>query len=138
MIDIEHAGDKANWLSWTAFLVYMNMALITWLYKKQPNIEISVFGADFLEMKTRMEALRELRCKLHMMGVPFTGPSYIYGDTLSAIQNTQRLESTLKNKNNPICYHAMWESVAMIKSLTSHICAVFNLANIFEKKFSRQ
>jgi hypothetical protein len=57
-------------------------------------------------MKIGMESLRGLRYKLHMMGVGIAGPSYIYGDNMSVIHNTQRPESMLKKKSNSICYHA--------------------------------
>jgi hypothetical protein len=72
-------------------------------------------------MKQGMEALWGLRYKLWMMGVSVSGPSYIYGDNMSVIHNTQWPESTLKKKLNSVCYHAMRESVAMGESLTGHI-----------------
>jgi hypothetical protein len=56
------------------------MALIIWLSKRQPIIETSVFGAEFVAMKHGIETLRGLRYKLQMMGVPLTGPSFIYRD----------------------------------------------------------
>ena len=92
------------------------MALIAAVSKKQPTIETSVFGAEFVAMKHGMETLCGIRYKLHMMGVPISGPSYIYGDNMSVIHNTQRPESVLKKKSNQICYHAngkvaQWEKV---------------------------
>jgi len=68
-----------------------------------------------------------------MMGVPISGPSYIYGDNMSVIHNTQRPESTLKKKSNSICYHLVQESVAMGESLTSHISTHDNLSDILTK-----
>ncbi len=67
------------------------------------------------------------------MGVPFTGPSYIYGDILSVIHNTQQPESVLKKKSNTICYHAVQESFAMGKSKTGHIRTEDNLADLLTK-----
>ena len=98
----------------------MNTALIDWLSKKQATIESSVFGAEFIAMKTGVEALRGIRYKLRMMGVPLTGPTYIYGDNMSVIYNTSRPESTLKKKSNSICYHAVREAVASGECLTIH------------------
>ena len=66
----------------------MNMALIQWLSKKQPTIETSVLGVEIVAMKHGMETLRGLRYKLRMMGVAIKGPSYIYGDNMSVINNT--------------------------------------------------
>ena len=81
----------------------MNNALIDWLSKKQATIESSVFGSEFIAMKTGVEALRDIRYKLSMTGVPLTGPTYIYGDNMSVIYNTSRPEWTLKKKSNSIC-----------------------------------
>ena len=53
-----------------------------------------------------------------MMGVPLTGPNYVYGDNMSVIYNTSQPESTLKKKSNSICYHAMRKAVASGKCLT--------------------
>ena len=68
-----------------------------------------------------------------MMGVPLSGPSYIYGDNMSVIHNTQRPESTLKKKNNSICYHALREAVSMGECLTTHIPNKDNLSDMMTK-----
>jgi len=100
---------------------------------KQSKIETSVFGAEFVAIKVGIETLQGLNYKLHMMGIAISGPSYIYGDNMSVISNMQRPESTLKKKNNAICYHAVWESVAMGESLTGHIKTVENPADLATK-----
>ena len=87
-------------------------------------------------MTRGMERLRGLRYKLRMMGVEIAGPSYIYGDNMSVIHNTQRPESMLKKKSNSIAYHAMRESVAMGESLTGHIRSEDNPADICTKIIS--
>ena len=53
-------------------------------------------------MKNGMEILRGIRYKLRMVGVPLTGLLYVYGDNMSVINNTQRLESMLCKKPNSI------------------------------------
>ena len=60
MVDSDHAGDKWTRRSRTGFLIYCNMALIIWLSKRQPTIETSVFGAEFVAMKHGIETLRGL------------------------------------------------------------------------------
>jgi hypothetical protein len=49
------------------------------------------------------------------------------------IHNTQRPESTLKEKSNAICYHAVRESVAMGECITGHVASVDNPADIATK-----
>jgi hypothetical protein len=67
------------------------------------------------------------------MGVTLSGPTYVYGDNMSAVHNTQRPESVLKKKSNPICYHAVRESAAMGESIIGHVSSVDNPADIFTK-----
>ena len=68
-----------------------------------------------------MDALRGLRYKLKMMGIPISSPLYIYGDNMSIVHNTSRPELVLGKKSNSVCYHAVHESVAMGESLVGHI-----------------
>ena len=106
-VDSDHAGDKLMRRSHTGFVIYLNMAPIVWFSKKQATIETSVFSAEFVATKQGMETLRGLHYKLRMMGVEDPNPSYIYGDNMSIIHNTQRPESTLKKKSKSVCYHAV-------------------------------
>ena len=132
-VDSDHAGDRATRRSRTGFLVYLNSALTAWYSKRQPTVESSVFGAEFVALKNGMEAVRGLRYKLRMMGVEISGPTYTYGDNMSVIHNTQRPESTLKKKSNSICYHACREAVAMGEMLTTHIPTALNPADLATK-----
>ena len=101
-----------------------------WKPKKQPTIDTSVFGAEFMAMKHGMETLQGLRYKLNMMAVPISGMSYIYGANMSIIHNIQHLESSVKKKSNKICYHAIHKSVAMGESRTGHLVTAENPANL--------
>ena len=89
-------------------------------------------------MKHRMETLQGLRYKLIMMGVPVSGPSYIYWDNMSVIHNTQCPEFTLRGRNNSIFYHTMRESVAMGELLMTHIPKNDNPLNLMMKVLAGQ
>jgi hypothetical protein len=84
-------------------------------------------------MKLDVEAVRGIRYKLRMMGVPIAGPTYVYGDNMSFIHNTQRPESTLKKKNLSICYHAVCKAVVMGEILTSHVRTENNFSDFMTK-----
>ncbi len=133
MVDSNHAGDKTTRQSRTGFLIFLNMSLLNWLSQKQPTIESSVFGAEFFAMKLGVEVLWGIRYKLRMMGIPIAGPTYVYGDNMSVIHNTQRPESTLKKKNLSICYHAVRKAVAMGEILTSHVRTENNFSDFMTK-----
>jgi hypothetical protein len=92
-----------------------------------------VFGDEFVAMKKGIETTRGLRYKLRMMGVAIDGPTYVYGDNMSVVHNTQRPDSVLKKKSNAICYHAVQESDLMGKSIIGHIPSVNNPAEICTK-----
>jgi hypothetical protein len=84
-------------------------------------------------MKHGIKALRGLRYKLRMMGVPLTGPSFIYGDNKAQVTNSSMPESTLKKKSHSICYHAIRESVAMGESRVMHFGTGENLSDPLTK-----
>jgi hypothetical protein len=132
-VDSSHADDKKTRRSRSGYFVFLNMAPVAWLSKKQATVETSVFGAEFVAMKLGMEHVRSLRYKLRMMGVPLNCPTYTYGDNMSVIHNTQRPESMLKKKSNSICYHAVRESAAMNEIRTGHISTHENPADLATK-----
>ena len=109
------------------------MSLVDWLSKKQPRIEKSVFGAEFFALKHVMEDLRVICYKFQMMCVPLSGCSYVLGDNMSVIHNTQQPEFILRNKSNSICYHTVCESVSMGDTKTAHISAHDNVSDLLNK-----
>jgi hypothetical protein len=109
------------------------MAPIVWFSKRQPTVESSVFGEEFVAMKNGIETCHGLRYKLRMMGVALSGPTFVYGDNMSVVHNTRRPESVLKKKSNSFCYHAVRESAAIGKSIIGHVPSVDNPADICTK-----
>ena len=71
-------------------------------------------------MKQGIDALRGLRYKLRMIGIPISSPSYIHGDNMSVLHNTSRQESIIRKKSDSFCYHAICESVAMGECPVGH------------------
>ena len=74
-VDSEHAWDKETRQLRTGYLIFCNISLVDWMYKRQPTIETSVFDAEFVAFKHVMEAFHIIRYKLRMMGVPLSGCS---------------------------------------------------------------
>ena len=107
--------------------------MIQWYSKKQATVEGAVFDAKFVAMKTGVETLRGVRYKLRMMGVEIDGPTFIYGDNKSVINNTFKPESVLKKKSNSICYHFVREVVVMKECLITHLPTLKNYADLLTK-----
>ena len=100
-VDSDHSGDIVTRQLHTGYFIFLNTALINWPSKKKSTIEGSVFGSEFVAMKTSVEALRGIRYKMRMMVVPLTGPTYVYGNNMSVIYNTSQHELTLRRKEIP-------------------------------------
>jgi hypothetical protein len=132
-VDSDHAGDQVTRRSRTGFIQMVNMATVTWYSKKQGSVEGATFGSEFVALKTAMEANRALRYKLRMMGVPIEGPTYMYCDNMSVVNNTTAPESMLKKKSNSIAYHAVREAVAMGEILIAYISTDDNVADLMTK-----
>ena len=135
-VDSDHAGDKTNRRSRTGYLIFLNMALISWHTKKQATVEGAVFGAEFTTMKQDVKALRGIGYKLRMMSVHVEEPTYVYRDNMSIICNTSKPKSCLKKKSNSICYHFVREAVAMKECLTTHVPTLSNAADLLTKILS--
>jgi hypothetical protein len=132
-VDSDHAGDQVTRRSRTGFVQMVNMAPIAWHSKKQGSVEGSTFGSEFVALKTAMEANRALRYKLRMMGIPIDGPTYMYCDNMSVVNNTTAPESMLKKKSNSIAYHAVREAVAMGEILIAYVSTDDNIADLMTK-----
>jgi hypothetical protein len=136
MIDSDHVGEKRTRRSRTGSIIFCNLAPIIWLSKQQATIETSVFGAEFVAMNHGIKTLRGLIYKIRMVGIPLSGPTYIYGNNKSQVTNSSRPELNLKKKCNSICYHAIREPVAMGETLLTHIRTGENLADFLTKTTS--
>ncbi len=77
-VDSDHAGDQRTRRSQSGFLIYLNTALISWYSKRQSTIETCTFGAEFVAMKTGVEALCGIHYKLRMMGIPIDDATHIW------------------------------------------------------------
>jgi hypothetical protein len=108
----------------TGFVIYLNMAPIVWFSKRHPTVESSVFGAECVAMKNGIETTHGLCYKLIMMDAALESPTYIYGDIMSLVRNTQCLQSVLKKKSNIVCYHVIQDSVLVGESSIVHVYSV--------------
>lgn len=110
-VDADWAGSN-NRRSHTGFIIYVQSAPVLWYSKKQSTIETSTYGAELCATRICLEAIEGLRYKLRMFGIPFSGPTILYGDNQSVIHSLTRPESTLKKKHNAIAFHRCREAAA--------------------------
>ena len=120
LVTSNHANDKWTKRSRTGFMIYTNMSLINWHWKKWCTIKKSVFGVPFVATKVGVNTLHDIWCKFKMMGIQIPGSIQNYGDKMSFIYNTLKLDSTIRKKCNVITYHDFCESVTIRELLTGH------------------
>jgi hypothetical protein len=95
-VDSDHIGEHFTRCSSTGFVIFLSMAPIVWFSKRTPTVESSVFGAEFVVMKNGIETTLGLCYKLGIMEVTIDGSTYVYGNNMSVVHNTQRPVSVLK------------------------------------------
>ena len=130
MVYSDHYWDEDDCCSHTGYMIYAQMALVDCISKNQATVEKVVFRFKCVAMIHGVETMSGIHYKLHMMGVPIDGPTYIFGDIISVIFDTSRAESQLGKKLNSICYHAVWEAVDMGECMTIHIPTLLNFTDL--------
>ena len=135
-VDASYKGDKITFRSRTGFILFVNSAPIKWLSRKQRLVEISAFGAEFIAAKECVEALRGLRYKLRMMGIPILGSTFFYIDNMSVLKNISIPQSVLNRESNMIAYHFVWESSAAGEIMPAYVSTDLNLGDGMTKSIS--
>ena len=79
-----------------------------------------------------------LRYKLRMFGVPIDGPTNIFWDNQSVINNASVPELPLKKKHVAICYHRVREACASGLIRIAKEDTKTNLADLFTKTLERE
>lgn len=137
-VDASHGGNKKTRRSYTGYIIFIQNAPILWYSKAQNTVETSAFSAEFVSMKTVIEAITHLRYKLRMFGIPIQddGPARIFCDNESVVKNSSNIESTLNKKHVSIAYHfTRWNVAAGVVDV-SWIDTHSNLSDPYTKRLS--
>ena len=70
VVDASHAANKVACRSHAGCITFANRAPLMWFSKHQNTVESSAFSSKFVAMKTCVEHLKALRCKLRMFRAP--------------------------------------------------------------------
>jgi hypothetical protein len=135
-VNANHAGDRVTHHSHTGIFLFCNRAPIVWFSKQQNTVETSTFGSEFVAARITVELIESLRHKLRMFGVPINGPTNIYCDNEAVVNNSTKLESTLKKKHNAIAYHHICEAVAAGTIRIAKEPSETNIADMLTKCFA--
>lgn len=98
-------------------------------------MEASTFLAEFIALKTCIEAIVHLRFKLCMFRIPIKEGQamHIFCNTESVVKNSTLVKLTLNKKHNSVAYHYVcWHGAAGIAVLL-WIITHLNLADVMTK-----
>ena len=132
-IDAVHAGNTVTRRSQTSLLLFVNRAPIVWFSKWQNTVETSMFGSEFIAMKTAVEQIESLHYKLRMFGIPVEDPTNVFCNNIPIFKNMTIPDSTLKKKHTSICYHRSRDAVALGTMQVAKEDMATNLADLFTK-----
>ena len=136
LVDASHAGDLSTRRSHTSYIIYLNNAPIVFYSKKQNTVESSTFGSEIVALRSAMEAVRSLRIKLRLLGIPLEGPTNVLCDNDAVVKSTSRAEARLNKKHQAICWHAIRESCAAGWLRIGKEDGETNTADLFTKSLS--
>ena len=137
-VDASHAANKKTRRSHSGHIIFVNRSPVLWYSKRQRTVETSSFSAEYIAMKTCVEAIQQLRFKLRMFGIPIINdePCYVLCDNESVVNNSSKVESTLNKKHSSVAYHYVrWAVAAKIISV-AWIPGNENLADAMTKHLS--
>jgi hypothetical protein len=117
----------------TVVLIFVNNPPILWHSKRQNTVESSTFGSEFLVLRTAVDMIEGLQCKLRMMGIPLDLITLVFCDNEDVVKNITAPESPLKKKHVTICYHRCHEALAAGFIQLAKEDKKTNLADIFTK-----
>ena len=137
-VDASHGANKMTRRSHTGFVLFVNKAPIHWFSKRQPTVESSAFSAEFIAMRSCIEEVRALRYKLRMFGVPIDGPTHIFCDNKSVVNNCSKVESLLNKKHSSVAYHMARWAVAAGEVCIGWINGKYNLSDALTKRLTKE
>jgi hypothetical protein len=137
-VDSDHAHDKLTRRLITGLIIFVGCTPVLYQAKRQGAIETSIYGAEFLAMKTVVEEVSAVRYMLRSLGIPITKPSRILGDNQSVIINCTVYSSLLKKKHVAIAFHLTREATAAKVVHPLKTKSECNFADILTKALARK
>ena len=89
--------------SLTACLHFVNKTPVDWYSKKQPTVETSTYGSEFVAAKTATEQIMDIRQTLRYLGAPIATKSVLFGDNRFVVTSATLPHSTLTKKAQHSC-----------------------------------
>ncbi len=112
-VDANLLHDMVTGRSCTGIIHMLNKTPIEWFSKRQNTVETATYGSEFVAARIAVDQIVDLRYTLRMLGVPLTGPSWMFGDNLSVVNSSTMPGGKLLKRHNILNYHRVREAQAV-------------------------
>ena len=127
-----YAFSDADWVGFTiGFCTFLGGNCISWSAKKQSTIARSSAEVEYRSMASTVAELTWLSFLLRDLGIPFSCPSILHCDNLSALHMTINPVFHGRTKHIELDYHYVCEKVALGSLETCFISSTNQLTDIF-------
>ena len=137
-VDANLMHDVITGRSVTGVLHLINQTPIEWYSKSQATVETATYGTEFIAARVAIEQIMEMRVYLRYLGVPISGPTYLYGDNKSVVDSGSIPYFKLHKRHLILCYHRVREAVASGLLYFIHIAGSDNPADVLSKAWGNQ
>eukprot|EP00957_Ditylum_brightwellii_P088228 6720899-Ditylum_brightwellii.AAC.1 len=81
-VDANLLHDVITGRSYTGIIQLLNKTPIDWFSKRQNTVKTATYRSEFVATRTAVDQIVDLRYTMRILGVPLTGPSWMFGDNL--------------------------------------------------------
>jgi histone deacetylase 1/2 len=134
--DADWAGNKDDYSSTSAYLVYLGSNLISWSSKKQKTIARSSTEAEYRSVAATAAELCWVQSLLHELGVALSSSPVIYCDNIGATQLSSNPIFHSRMKHVAVDYHFIRDQVQSGQLRVTHVSSADQLADLLTKPLS--
>lgn len=135
--DADWAGNKDDYTSTGAYIVYIGKQPVSWASRKQKSVARSSTEAEYRSVADTAAELRWIHSVANEQCIPLTGTPTIFCDNIGATQLCANPVFHTRMKHVVLDYHFIREQVQQRALRVSHVCSADQLADALTKPLPR-
>ncbi|KAH9685170.1 retrovirus-related pol polyprotein from transposon RE1 [Citrus sinensis] len=136
--DADWAGDRDNYCSISAYIIYFGGNPISWCSKKQRTVARSSTEAEYRAIASTAAEISWLVNLLSELGITLSSPPHLLCDNLGATYLCANPIFHSRMKHIAIDYHFVRDKVFEGSLKVSHVSTTEQLADLFTKPLAKQ
>src|SRR5277367_6413321 len=136
-VDADYGGCKDTRRSTSGYVFLMAGGPVTWSSKRQTTVAISTVEAEYVAMSRCAQQMVWMHNWLSEVGVEYSVPGLISGDSRGAIALTKNTKDHGKVKHIDIRHHYIRELLQSGAITIEQVPSAANLADLFTKPLAR-